>query len=105
MVTVPFVVFGLLLARLRGIAHVVDVATPFWMLTYVPPAKEYARSWVRLELALGVLMVIVVPISALVALRVGVVARGIVFSVPVPLPVLVPIDAPANVMLNAWENE
>jgi hypothetical protein len=60
---------------------------------------------VKLELALGVLMVIVVPISALVALRVGVVARGIVFSVPVPLPVLVPIDAPANVMLNAWENE
>ena len=101
MVTVPLVVFGILLASAKGIVQVVDVATPVWIATYVPPAKEYARSWVKAVLARGVLIVMVVPMSALVALKVGVVALGMVLRVPVPLPDLVPTDAPAKVMANS----
>ena len=59
----------------------------------------------KLVLALGVLIVIAVPIYATVPLSVGVVALRIVFKVPVPLPLFVPTEAPANVIPNSWENE
>jgi hypothetical protein len=98
MVTVPFIALGILFARLMGTVQVVDVATPLWIVTYEPPAKAYERSWVKLVLALGVLIVTAVPMSTLVALSVGVVALGMVFSVPVPLPLLVPTHAPAKVI-------
>jgi hypothetical protein len=105
MVTVPLVAFGMLSASVSGIVHECDVLTPVAMLMYEPPAKAYARSCVKDALALGVLMVTAAPMSALEALRVGVVALGMVFNVPVPLPVLVPTDAPAKVMSNACEKE
>ena len=57
------------------------------------------------ELALGVFIVTEPPISTLGALRVGVVALGIVLRVPVPLPLIVPMLDPENVMPNSWEKE
>jgi hypothetical protein len=50
-------------------------------------------------------MIIVAPMSGVVVLTPGVVALGIVFKVPVPLPEAVPIDAPAKVMPKVCEKE
>jgi hypothetical protein len=50
-------------------------------------------------------MVTLLPISALDALRVGVVALGIVLSVPDPEPLTVPMLLPLNVIPNSCENE
>jgi hypothetical protein len=60
---------------------------------------------VKDELALGVLIVTAEPISTLEALRVGVVALGIVLRVPVPLPLFVPILDPEKVIPNSCEKE
>jgi hypothetical protein len=60
---------------------------------------------VKEELALGVFIVTATPISTLEALRVGVVALGIVLRVPEPLPLMVPMLDPENVMPNSWEKE
>jgi hypothetical protein len=60
---------------------------------------------VKEELALGVFIVTALPIFTLEALRVGVVALGIVLRVPEPLPLMVPIFDPEKVMPNSWEKE
>jgi hypothetical protein len=57
------------------------------------------------ELALGVFIVTAEPMFTLGALRVGVVALGIVLRVPVPLPLFVLMLAPEKVIPNSCEKE
>ena len=65
-------------------------------VTQDPPAKLYARLWVKPLLALFVVIVTALPMNTLEALRVGVDARGIVVSVFVADAVTVPLLRPVT---------
>lgn len=95
-VTVPLVAFGMLEAR-SGTVQLCDVPTPVAMLFQSLPANLYAKSCVKDELALGVLIVTALPMFTLEALTVGCVALGIVFKLTVVEAVIVSYLVPEMV--------
>ena len=100
MVTVPLVALGIWFASVNGTVQEYDVPKLEAIVPDVPP-NVYFNVCVNALLALGMDTVIALPILTLVALKVGVVARGIVSSVPDPDPDTVPILSDPQVIANS----
>ena len=96
-VAVPLMAFGICAASVIAGVHAALVPRLLPIVPLVPPKENDSLCVNELE-ARDIVIVTAVPMSTLDAESVGVVARGIVVNVPLPLPVTVPIHEPDHVI-------